>query len=146
MMKKIPLLITLAMLIFPLSLQAHDTDAKHMKKKDAVKLYIIEPKNGETVSQIFTAKFALEGFGIAPAGTNKENTGHHHLLIDMEKLPDLTKTLPATDNIKHFGGGQTETELTLPPGEHTLQLLLGDYLHVPHAKPIISRKITIVVK
>lgn len=109
-------------------------------------LYIIEPIDGTTVSKTFKVIFGLSGMGVAPAGTNIENTGHHHILIDMDKLPDLTKPLPATDQIRHFGGGQTETELTLSPGEHTLQIILGNYVHIPHDKPIISEKITITVK
>ena len=109
-------------------------------------LYIIEPIDGATVSKTFKVIFGLSGMGVAPAGTNIENTGHHHILIDMDKLPDLTKPLPATDQIRHFGGGQTETVLTLSPGEHTLQIILGNYVHIPHDKPVISEKITITVK
>jgi hypothetical protein len=90
--------------------------------------------------------FGLKGMGIAPAGVAFENTGHHHLLIDTEVPADLSQPLPATDNIKHFGKGQTETELTLTPGKHTLQLLLGDNLHVPHDPAVKSQKITITVK
>jgi hypothetical protein len=141
-------LIILCMVSLPLSVQAHDDDshAKQMKHKEAVSIFLIEPMDGQTVAQTFTVKFGLKGFGIAPAGTKKENTGHHHLLIDTDTLPDLTQMLPATDKVKHFGGGQTETELTLTPGKHTLQLLLGDYMHKPHATPILSKKITIIVK
>ena len=109
-------------------------------------VYIIEPVDGQTVSQRFKVKFGLSGMGVAPAGINQENTGHHHILIDGEVLPDMTKPLPATDKIRHFGGGQTETELVLPPGKHTLQLLLGNYAHIPHDKPVLSEKITITVK
>ena len=108
--------------------------------------YIISPQNGETVPQTFTVKFGLSGMGVAPAGVERENTGHHHLLIDLAQSPDLTSSLPANENIRHFGGGQTETKLTLSPGEHTLQLLLGNYLHIPHDKPIISEKIKIFVE
>jgi hypothetical protein len=110
------------------------------------KVYFIEPQDGATVGSTFTVKFGLSGMGVAPAGTDRENTGHHHILIDLDALPDMTKPLPATDNIVHFGGGQTETELTLPPGEHTLQLLLGNHVHIPHEKPVISDKITITVE
>jgi Domain of unknown function (DUF4399) len=99
-----------------------------------------------TVSSPFTVRFGLKGIGIAPAGVNQPNTGHHHLLIDVATPPDFNAALPVTDNVKHFGGGQTETELTLPPGKHTLQLVLGDYLHIPHDKPIVSQTITITVK
>jgi len=109
-------------------------------------LYIIEPVDGATVRETFKVKFGLSGMGVAPAGQNIKNTGHHHLLIDLDKLPDLTKPLPATDQIRHFGGGQTETELTLTPGEHTLQLLLGNYMHILHDEPVMSKKITITVK
>ena len=109
-------------------------------------VYFIEPQDGATVGSTFTVKFGLSGMGVAPAGTDRDNTGHHHILIDLDELPDMTKPLPASDNIVHFGGGQTETELTLPPGEHTLQLLLGNHLHIPHDKPVISEKITITVK
>ncbi len=109
-------------------------------------LYFLEPVDGATVPETFKVKFGLSGMGVAPAGQNIKNTGHHHILIDMDKLPDLTKPLPATDQIRHFGGGQTETELTLTPGEHTLQLLLGNYAHIPHDKFVMSKKITITVK
>lgn len=108
--------------------------------------YLIEPADGDTISGEFTAKFGLSGMDVAPAGTPQEGTGHHHLLIDLAELPPLTKPLPATDQIKHFGKGQTETRLNLAPGKHTLQLLLGDYTHVPHDHPVISKKVTVTVK
>jgi uncharacterized protein DUF4399 len=116
------------------------------KAPDNATVYFQTPKDGETVSSPFTVRFGLKGIGIAPAGVNQPNTGHHHLLIDMATPPDFNAALPVTDNVKHFGGGQTETELTLPSGKHTLQLVLGDYLHIPHDKPIVSQKITITVK
>ncbi len=112
----------------------------------AAMVYFISPEEGQTVPQTFKVKFGLKGMGVAPAGTDRENTGHHHLLIDTDKLPEMSKPLPATDKIKHFGGGQTETELSLSPGEHTLQLLLGNYAHVPQNKPVLSEKITLTVK
>jgi hypothetical protein len=136
----------LCVFTLPLSIQAHDSDDKHMKHNDDVSIYLIEPTNGQKVAKTFTVKFGIKGFEIAPAGTKKPNSGHHHLLIDTKTLPDLTQPLPATDKIQHFGGGQTETKLTLSPGKHTLQLLLGDYQHRPHAKPILSKKITIIVQ
>jgi hypothetical protein len=110
------------------------------------KAYIITPTDGATVPQNFTVKFGLSGMGIAPAGVDLENTGHHHLLVDLAETPDLTTSLPANDNIRHFGGGQTETKLTLSPGKHTLQVLLGNYAHVPHDLPVISQKIKISVE
>jgi len=102
--------------------------------------------DGDVVPPVFTVKFAIEGMEIAPAGTDIPNTGHHHLLIDVDQLPDLDLPLPATENIRHFGKGQTEVELSLPEGEHTLQLLLADYRHIPHAPPVLSEKITVTVK
>ena len=116
------------------------------KSTEGTTVYFISPKDGETVGQTFTVKFGLKGMGIAPAGVDFANTGHHHLLIDMAKLPDLNGALPATDTIRHFGAGQSEAEVKLPPGKHTLQLVFADYLHIPHDKPVISEKITITVK
>jgi hypothetical protein len=110
------------------------------------KAYIISPANNATVSSPFTVQFGLKGMGIAPAGINHPNTGHHHLLVDVETMPDVSIPMPATDNIRHFGAGQTETELTLPPGRHTLQLVFADYLHIQHDTPVTSEKITITVK
>ena len=116
------------------------------KSPDTAKAYIIAPKNGATVAKTFTVQFGLKGMGIAPVGVNSPNTGHHHLLIDEATMPDLTMPLPANDHIRHFGGGQTEVELTLPSGKHTLQLVLGDYMHTPHDKPVVSEKIAVTVK
>ena len=113
---------------------------------EGAQVYFIEPADGATVPSTFTVKFGLSGMGVAPAGVDREHTGHHHILIDLAELPDMTQPLPANDNVKHFGGGQTETTLTLEPGEHTLQLLLGNHLHIPHDKPVMSEKITITVK
>ena len=108
------------------------------------KAYIISPKNGEVVPTEFTVKFGLKGMGVAPAGVQKDNTGHHHLLVDAKSLPDMNQPLGA--NVTHFGGGQTETTLKLAPGKHTLQLILGDQNHVPHHPPVLSEKITVTVK
>jgi hypothetical protein len=116
------------------------------KSVEGTSVYIISPKNGDTVGQTFTVRFGLKGMGIAPAGVQFANTGHHHLLIDLAQPPDMNAALPVTDNIRHFGAGQTEAEITLPPGKHTLQLVFADYLHIPHDKPIVSEKITITVK
>lgn len=143
-MKKITLgLIALALSYTSISF------ANELVSKAAVgaKAYIISPKNGETVPQKFDVKFGLIGMGVAPAGVNKEKTGHHHLLIDTDiQTIDLSKPLPATNKIKHFGGGQTETTLQLPPGKHTLQLLLGNYVHIPHDQAVVSKVITIIVE
>ena len=107
---------------------------------------IVSPANGATVSSPVKVVFGLEGMDVAPAGNEQDNSGHHHLLIDLETLPDMGMPLPANDQVIHFGKGQTETELELEPGTHTLQLLLGDYRHVPHEPPVMSEKITITVE
>jgi len=109
-------------------------------------VYIEAPADGATLSSPFTVKFGLKGMGVAPAGVDVANTGHHHLLIDVADVPDAGAALPATDNIRHFGGGQTETELTLAPGTHTLQLVFADRLHIAHDPPVVSEKITITVR
>ena len=116
------------------------------KSVEGTTVYIIAPKNGDTVGPTFTVRFGLKGMGVAPAGVQFANTGHHHLLIDMAQPPDMNAALPVTDNIRHFGAGQTEAEIKLPPGKHTLQLVFADYLHIPHDTPVVSEKITITVK
>jgi hypothetical protein len=108
--------------------------------------YLISPADGATVKSPVTVRFGLKGMGIAPAGIKVDNTGHHHLFVDTEMPSDLSKPIPAVaGKILHFGKGQTETSLTLKPGRHTLQLLLGDYLHVPHNPAVESKQITITV-
>jgi len=107
--------------------------------------YIVSPENGATVSSPVTVVFGLKGMGVAPAGSNLEHTGHHHLIIDAP-LPDTTTAIPSDDNYRHFGKGQTEATIELAPGEHTLQLLLGDWKHVPHDNIISSEVITITVE
>jgi hypothetical protein len=101
--------------------------------------------DGDVIPPDFVVRFSISGMGIAPAGSDIDNTGHHHLLIDVDGLPTLDQPLPATDNIRHFGKGQTETELHLPEGKHSLQLLLADYRHIPHEPPVMSEVIVIVV-
>ncbi len=108
-------------------------------------LYFIAPVNGATVTGPVTVRFGLKGMGVAPAGIQLPDTGHHHLIVDAE-LPALDKPIPADAKHIHFGKGQTETTLTLAPGQHTLQLVLGDHLHVPHQPAVVSQKITITVK
>ncbi len=108
-------------------------------------VYIISPRDGARVKNPVVVQFGLKGMGVAPAGVKFDATGHHHLLIDTEAPADVSQPLPSTDNIKHFGKGQTETALTLTPRKHTLQLLFADLNHNPHAPPVISKKITITV-
>jgi hypothetical protein len=109
------------------------------------RVYIIEPKDGAVLSSPVKVVFGLSGMGVAPAGTQVADTGHHHLLIDNPQV-DLSKPLPATAQIRHFGKGQTETMLTLKPGKHTLQLLFADWKHQPFNPSLMSDKITITVK
>lgn len=108
-------------------------------------LYFISPQDGDTVNGEFKVSFGLVGMGVAPAGVDVDNTGHHHLLIDMQTLPSMDVPLPKSDQLRHFGGGQTETSLSLAPGTHTLRLVLGNYSHIPHSPPVMSEKITITV-
>src|SRR5215467_7215273 len=108
-------------------------------------VYIISPKNGAQVHSPVHVIFGLKGMGVAPAGVKFENTGHHHLLIDVEVPKDLEAPLPANEHIVHFGKGQTEAQVPLSPGKHTLQLLLGDMNHIPHNPAVVSKKITITV-
>ncbi len=122
-------------------------EATRKKAPEGAKLYIISPANGASVKSPFTVQFGLSGMGVAPAGVAKDKTGHHHLLIDTDVSDvDMNKPLPATEKIRHFGGGQTETRLELPPGKHTLQLVLGDENHVPFDPPLESEQISITVK
>lgn len=114
---------------------------------EGVKLYIISPADGASVRSPVTVRFGLAGMGVAPAGVAKERTGHHHVLIDTDiKDVDLSQPLPATERIRHFGGGQTEAQLVLPPGKHTLQLVLADENHVPFDPPLMSEQVTIRVR
>jgi hypothetical protein len=111
---------------------------------EGANVYFISPADGERVASPVTVRFGTSGIGVAPAGVDHDKTGHHHLLIDTG-MPSLTSPIPSNDNHLHFGGGQTQTTLDLAPGEHTLQLLMGDAKHVPHEPPIASKKITITV-
>ena len=106
---------------------------------------IVSPQDGATVSSPVAVIFGLQGMGIAPAGVEKAKTGNYHLNIDAA-LPPADEPVPADDNHRHFGGGQTEVTIDLTPGTHTLQLIMGDHNHVPHDPPVASEKITITVK
>jgi hypothetical protein len=108
-------------------------------------VYIVSPKDGAKVKSPVTVVFGLKGMGIAPAGIKFDNTGHHHLLVDGDLPADLSQPLAASEKSLHFGKGQTETSLTLAPGKHTLQLVFGDSLHIPHEPPVVSKKIIISV-
>ncbi len=118
------------------------------KAAEGAAVYVIHPLDGQVLDakKAIEVSFGLRGMGVAPAGVVVEKTGHHHLLIDQQELPDLTMPLPASAQVIHFGGGQTQTEIRLAPGSHTLQLVLANQYHIPHNPPLISEKITIVVE
>ncbi len=142
-MNRIAITLLSAMVLVPVAALADG----HMSAAPAnAEVYFVMPNDGATVQSPFTVVFGLRNMGVAPAGMDKDGTGHHHLLIDTELPSDMSQPLPATDQVKHFGGGQTETELELPAGEHTLQLLLGNHAHVPHSEPVVSERITITVE
>lgn len=131
--------LSLALLLAPVPLLAGSP------APPGAEVHFISPRDGETVTGPVTVRFGLKGMGVAPAGIQKDATGHHHLLIDTA-APALDRPVPTDDQHKHFGAGQTETVITLPPGKHTLQLLLGDFAHMPHQPPVMSEQITITVK
>jgi hypothetical protein len=140
---------TLSALLFatPLALIALTTQAADVPRTPApegAQVYIISPGDGAIVPQTFTVRFGLKGMGIAPAGVANPKAGHHHLLVDKAELPPPGQ--PMGQDVKHFGGGQTEAEIALPPGPHTLQLMMGDMNHVPFDPPVVSTKITVNVQ
>ena len=112
---------------------------------EGARVYLISPEDGATVSSPVTIRFGLSGMGVAPAGVMNPKAGHHHLIIDAP-TPPADAPVPNDEHHRHFGGGQTEVTIDLAPGEHTLQLVLGDHLHVPHDPPIVSERITITVE
>lgn len=113
---------------------------------EGAEVYIINLEDGDEVSGDVLVQFGLKGMGIAPAGYDVENTGHHHLLINQDETElDMGFPLPSTESVMHFGKGQTEVSLELEPGEYTLQLLLGNFSHIPHDAPVMSEKISITV-
>ena len=133
-------------------LQAEDTPTvPRTPSPKGAKVEILLPRDGKTVRGPVRVVFGLRGMGVCPAGIvlpngkPKENTGHHHLLVNAEKLPPMNLPLQASKPLIHYGGGQTATVLELPPGKHTLQLVFADFAHIPHNPPVISKKITITV-
>lgn len=139
-----PFLITAA---FSLLATGALADGHRTEAPEGAKVYIISPADGATVSNPVTIVFGLDGMGVAPAGTDVDDTGHHHLLINTDPSEiDMTESLPATDQIVHFGGGQTQVTKELPSGTHSIQLLLGDLNHVPHDPPVMSEAISITVE
>jgi hypothetical protein len=115
---------------------------------DGAKVYFIGLKDGDTVKSPLLLHFGLSGMGIAPAGTEAPATGHHHLYIDAEEPSGdaLNEAIPADEHHVHYGKGQTEASVTLTPGKHTLQLVLGDWSHIPHKTPVTSDRITVNIE
>ncbi|WP_044421906.1 DUF4399 domain-containing protein [Pseudomonas syringae group genomosp. 3] len=133
-------------LLLSASMLVSAADMPQTASPEGAEVYIISPSDGETVTSPFKVQFGLKGMGVAPAGVDVPETGHHHLLIDVKDQPAGNMPLPVSDNIRHFGKGQTETELNLPPSQHTLQLLMGDKGHMPLNPSVESKKVTINVK
>jgi hypothetical protein len=147
-MRLAPTALILALLTLTLPAAAQETPSA-----EGAAVYFIAPADGATVTSPVTVQFGLRGMGVAPAEVEKENTGHHHLLINRPPFgegeagaEELVYAITSDDNHRHFGKGQTEVTLDLPPGTHTLQLVLGDHGHVPHVPPVVSEQITITVE
>ncbi len=140
-----PMMGLLLSTVFVISIAQETPELTRTPAPEGADAYIQSPADGATATSPFTVRFGLRGVGIAPAGVQLPNTGHHHLLIDVAEMPSFDLPLPANENVLHYGLGQTETELELPPGEHTLQLVLGDWLHTPHEPPVMSEVVTITV-
>ncbi|ADC71328.1 conserved hypothetical protein [Thioalkalivibrio sp. K90mix] len=138
---------TLLVLTGGLALVGTATAADRIAPPDGAKVYFISPQDGETLESPVRVQMGLRDMGVAPAGVEMDNTGHHHLLVNkpLDEV-DLDVSLPFSDHKRHFGGGQTEGELELEPGEYTLQLLFMDYRHISFDPPVVSEKITITVE
>ncbi len=147
---RLPLLLAALTLAAPALAQTHshgaDPAAERTPSPEGAMVYIISPADGATVTSPVRVVFGLRGMGVAPAGVDAPDTGHHHLMINvpLEEL-DLTQGFPTDERHRHFGRGQTEAAIELPPGTHTLRLVLGDHFHIPHDPPVISEEITITV-
>ena len=139
-----PVTWTVVMLACFMSPQLFAADLPQTKSPEGARVYIITPEDGAVVTSPVTIRFGLSGMGVAPAGADAANTGHHHLLIDGDELP--AGGMPMGGSVTHFGGGQTETTVEMEKGQHTIQLILGDKNHVQHNPPVISEKITITVE
>jgi len=146
-MKKFIQFSLLTLALSPALLTTNLVNANSMPQSESpanASVYIISPVDGATVKDTFTVTFGLKDMGVSPAGIEKKHTGHHHLLVDKDSLPAFD--MPMGGDVQHFGGGQTQTTLTLPKGQHTLQLILGDHHHIPHKPAVVSKKITITVE
>ena len=129
----------------PAEAAAAAPEATRTRSPAGASVTFVTPEDGATVGNPVRVEFRITGMDLVPAGNNASNSGHHHILIDTP-LPDLDLPVPADARHVHFGDGSSSTELTLPPGEHTLQLLFADYLHIPHDPPVYSEPIRITVE
>src|ERR1700748_159341 len=135
--------IALALILALLPALAYAQDQK--APKDA-RLYFITPHDGQVIRGGFWVRFGLRNMGVTHAGDNYQNSGHHHLLIYVNEPIDPKEPIPQDKSHLHFGAGQTEARIELPPGKHTLQLVLGDAKHYPFDPLVVSKKITITIK
>lgn len=138
-------LVGLAMALIVSGPTLAETNLPRSASPEGARVYFITPTDGEVVGSPVTVRFGLHEMGVAPAGVATHGTGHHHLIIDAE-LPPANLPIPKNENYRHFGMGQTQVDLELAPGKHTLQLILGDHLHMPHDPLVVSERITIEVK
>ena len=146
MRNKVLKFIIIAFLISPFDSLFGAGGATKSISRDNAQVFIINPIDNAIVENPITITFGISNMELSPAGIKKAFSGHHHLLIDVKTLPDLSKPIPSNKNHIHFGNGQNRTQIILDKGIHTLQLLLGDHLHIPHINPVVSEKITIIVK
>jgi hypothetical protein len=140
----ISIIVSTAISLLSMAAAAAESEIPRSERPDEAQVYFISPADGETLSSPLIVRFGLSKMGVAPAGVDRDGTGHHHLIVDAE-LPPMGLPVPATDHYRHFGRGQTQVVLELAPGQHTLQLLLGDHLHIPHDPPVVSERISILV-
>ena len=137
----------LSLLIIPVVGGAVSAQTPRSSSPEGAEAYFINLSDGDTVESPFLIQFGLRGMGVAPAGADFPDTGHHHLLVDLDiAAVDVDLPLPPSENLLHFGGRQTETILELEPGTHTLQMLLGNLSHIPHEPPVSSEIITVTVE
>ena len=142
--------VALSLAISPSVISEQLTEIPNSSSPANAQVYFLSPTNGQVFntadSDGIAIEFGLNGMKVSPAGPAVPDSGHHHLLINMNELPDLTKPLPASDQVLHFGKGQTSARIQLPPGSHRLQLVLGNHVHIPHNPPVMSNVIEIEIK
>ena len=131
-------------MLIAIGLGVADAEIPRSSRPENAQLYFVSPDDGDSLTSPIVVRFGLKGMGVAPAGVEKAGTGHHHLIVDAD-MPPSGLPIPASDHYRHFGKGQTEVTLDLEPGEHTLQLILGDHFHIPHDPPLVSERISITV-